>query len=438
MEVLVWLGIAALILLFGLISSCIKRNEEIQHLNFRNAKILEENEYLNAQNTKIIEELAEYKKKLTECQIKLNVFEKNEQKNQLLSVQNIEYKKLVECQIKLNALEKNEQKRRNFHDEIMEKIKTLFKERQNACMWLAGMMTDFLTIAEEEYQKSLENTGKKAQLERAFKINDLRKEIRRLIRENKILKYEMDYVKALIPETEDIIEYNELGEKYSDNYQNEDFISAYLPKEEYSKLTETEKNKRALEYYINRKKSNWEIGRDFEMFIGYQFEKKGYRVQYFGIEKKLNDLGRDLIVESNRIINIVQCKYWSKEKTIHEKHIMQLYGTTIKYILDHPGEKRQVGALFITHTTISNTAREFARVFRIRVIENVELGKYPLIKCNVRRSGYDQTSYIYHLPFDQQYDIVKINKKEGDFYAFTIEEAEAAGFKRAHRWHGSL
>jgi hypothetical protein len=228
-----------------------------------------------------------------------------------------------------------------------------------------------------------------------------------------------------------------LGEKYSDNYQNEDFISAYLPREEYIKLTETEKNKRALEYYLNRRKSKWEIGRDFEMFIGYQFEKKGYKVQYFGIEKKLNDLGRDLIVETNRVINIVQCKYWSKEKTIHEKHIMQLYGTTIKYILDHPGERRTVGALFITHTNISDTAREFARVFRIRVIENVNLGEYPLIKCNVRISGYDQISYIYHLPFDQQYDTVKINKKEGDFYAFTIEEAEAAGFRRAHRWHGS-
>jgi hypothetical protein len=99
----------------------------------------------------------------------------------------------------------------------------------------------------------------------------------------------------------------------------------YLSKDEYNKLSDTEKNKRALEYYLKGKKSKWQIGRDFEMYIGYVYEKQGYHVTYFGIEKKLHDLGRDLIVENNEVVKIVQCKYWSKEKTIHEKHIIQLF-----------------------------------------------------------------------------------------------------------------
>jgi hypothetical protein len=320
--------------------------------------------------------------------------------------------------------------RDNFHDEIMEKVRRLLEDKQNSYKWISGIIADFMTMAEDEYQKSLEKTYSTVKHERAFKINELKIKIRHLIQENHMLKYEIDYIKALIPETEDIVEYNELQENHSEH-------NTYLSKEEYEKLSETEKNKRALENCINRKKSKWEIGRDFEMFIGYQYEKKGYNVQYFGIEKRLDDLGRDLIIDNNKVVLIVQCKYWSKEKTIHEKHIMQLYGTTIKYILDHPNEKRIIGAVFITHTTISDTAREFAKVFKIRVIENVDLGQYPLIKCNVRRLDYGGLSYIYHLPFDQQYDIIKMNKKEGDFYAFTIEEAEAAGFKRARRWRGN-
>lgn len=40
------------------------------------------------------------------------------------------------------------------------------------------------------------------------------------------------------------------------------------------------------------------------------------------------------------------------------------------------------------------------------------------------------TDKIYHLPFDQQYNNTQINKP-GEFYALTVTEAEAAGFRRA-------
>lgn len=42
---------------------------------------------------------------------------------------------------------------------------------------------------------------------------------------------------------------------------------------------------------------------------------------------------------------------------------------------------------------------------------------------------------IYHLPFDQQYDNVKINKP-GECFAFTVKEAEGKGFRRAYKWFG--
>lgn len=60
----------------------------------------------------------------------------------------------------------------------------------------------------------------------------------------------------------------------------------------------------------------------------------------------------------------------------------------------------------------------------------LDLG-YPMIKCNV-----NQGNKIYHLPFDQQYDRVKI-QHDGEFYVKTVGEAERKGFRRAKRYFAS-
>lgn len=87
--------------------------------------------------------------------------------------------------------------------------------------------------------------------------------------------------------------------------------------------------------------------------------------------------------------------------------------------------------MFITSTVLSNTAKSFAKSLNIKVAENLKLGKYPMIKCNINRTTKEK---IYHLPFDQQYDNVKIGDT-GEFFAMTVQEAEDAGFRRAKRWH---
>ena len=86
--------------------------------------------------------------------------------------------------------------------------------------------------------------------------------------------------------------------------------------------------------------------------------------------------------------------------------------------------------MFVTSTTLSETAAEFASSLNISVAENKSLGDYPIIKCNINRSTGEK---IYHLPFDQQYDRVKITGKS-ECYAMTIAEAEAKGFRRAKKW----
>ena len=151
---------------------------------------------------------------------------------------------------------------------------------------------------------------------------------------------------------------------------------------------------------------------------------------------------------------IIQCKCWSKkkQKVIHEKHINQLYGTTIKYYIDYrhgknPTQDDENGSInlfpelkrkniipvFVSTVPYSETALEFAEALGVQC-RNMDMGSYPMIKCN---KSHHTGEKIYHLPFDQQYDTCVINKDEGEFYALTVQEAEEKGFRRAKRWLGS-
>jgi hypothetical protein len=206
----------------------------------------------------------------------------------------------------------------------------------------------------------------------------------------------------------------------------------WLTDAEFRRLPVAERFQIALDRYRQRKKSRWEIGRDYERFIGYKYEIAGYSVHYQGIVEGFEDLGRDLIAVKNDSTDVVQCKYWSTAKVIHEKHINQLFGTMTAYQLDHPTE--QVRAVFYTSTNLSERACQFADRLRIEVHERVPLENYPCIKCNVSRRTSER---IYHLPFDQRYDRTLIEQERLECYVETVAEAEQLGFRRAHRWTGT-
>jgi hypothetical protein len=201
---------------------------------------------------------------------------------------------------------------------------------------------------------------------------------------------------------------------------------------EYERLSSAERNQLALDRYWQKKKSSWELGRDYERFTGYQYEMDGWGVSYQGIVEGLADLGRDLVAVKDNRVEIVQCKYWSKDKVIHEKHIFQLYGTLVAFRIDHP-EPKDVCPVFITSTSLSDRAKQFAEALRVRVFERRPFERYPCIKCNISRR--DATK-IYHLPFDQQYDRTLVEQERLERYVATAEEAEKLGFRRAFRWRG--
>jgi hypothetical protein len=89
--------------------------------------------------------------------------------------------------------------------------------------------------------------------------------------------------------------------------------------------------------------------------------------------------------------------------------------------------------IFFTSTSLSDKAKEMAKALSVEIIENEPLGEFPRIKCNVNNDEFGSQTKIYHLPMDQQYDRTIIGNRSGEFYAFTVKEAEDAGFRRAFK-----
>jgi hypothetical protein len=335
--------------------------------------------------------------------------------------------KLVEQKIISDILSKKQ----DIWINISNELNSILSDKSKSFKWFAGIMSDLKTTSEDLHANILSNSHVSTEREKGIKLNTLKNEKRNILEENAILRYQYEYIRTVFPAVDDIIEYDE----YNSCSDNADNPSYFLSREEYDTLSNTEKNKKALEYYKNRKKQNWEIGRDFELYVGYKFENEGFDVTYFGIEQKLNDLGRDLIAKKKELTFIIQCKYWSREKQIHEKHLAQLYGTYIMYKLENPQENN-VCPLFVTHTTLSEVAKKFAVSLGIITRENEDWGEYPLVKCNIGKDEFGDKTKIYHLPMDQQYDNVTIKPDKGDCRVFSIDEAEGKGFRRAYKWRG--
>lgn len=318
--------------------------------------------------------------------------------------------------------------------------KTPFRE-------VAEMVSDFETSVIKKEEDRLRYKPRPAR-----SAADEVREIRNLFRENlcecKQMLYKYEFLLETFPELREYVEDEQrlIQIKQYDNFNdvkdNSDRVRDWLTKEEYEKLSTTRRNQLALDRYKNRKKSNWELGAEYEMYIGHLLREgkiiknTKFFVEQFGINKRLEDLGRDIIAENLgldgiRHIYIIQCKRWSKDKVLHENVVCQLFGTTIMYEIEHANyNNAQFHPVLISTADLSNTAKAFAKRLNVTVITK-EFGEYPMIKCN-------RVSMIYHLPFDQQYHTTIISEADGDFYAYTVQEAENKGFRRAKKYYGPI
>ena len=354
------------------------------------------------------------KSKIENTQMKLN--DKIKEYNHNIERNNYEHKQV------LNSLQYDySQKEERLHKLL---------EAKSPLKYLASAYADAVALVFTNSAKYLNRKSHPAH-SAAEVVKSMRNEAKQHAADAKMYQYQYELLLHSMPSVEDSLEGDGTMEIVKDYFEqntddNEDYdrVQNYVSKEEYGKLSVDARNQLALDRYMRRHKNSWQIGRDYEMYICHWLKGKGYKVEHTGI-KGFEDLGRDIIAHKDGLDYIIQCKYWSKNKVIREKYIMQLYGTTIAYKVEK-GNLFLPHGIFITNIDLSDTAKKFAAFLDISVIKQ-PMGDYPVIKCNV-----NQGNKIYHLPFDQQYDRTQICKP-GEFYANTVKEAVAAGFRRAYR-----
>ena len=259
------------------------------------------------------------------------------------------------------------------------------------------------------------------------------------------MRYKYEFLLSTFPELKEYVEDDMATISLSRTDSFDDFKEArdrakdYLSSEEWNALDVDDRNQLALDRYKKKNKSNWELGVEYEHYVGYLLREGrppfsgNFHVTQFGELNGLADLGRDIIAEKvdlfgRKTIYVIQCKRWSEKKSIHENTICQLYGTAIEYMLRNRGLiEDDVVPVLVTTTELTKTAKEFAAYLKV-LVYILPMGEYPMIKCNI--NGDEK---IYHLPFDQQYHRTEI-KNKGEFYAMTVKEATSKGFRRAKKY----
>lgn len=243
-------------------------------------------------------------------------------------------------------------------------------------------------------------------------------------------QYKFEYLLSIYPE---------LGKFKDDdayiNYMHEEEkrcnIRNWLSDNEYFQMTEQGREQLAVDRYISdsSKWSDWEKGRNYEIYCAYKLFNEDYDIIQEGLNMKLEDGGRDIIATHKKTgkILIVQCKNWSS--LVRENVVFQLYGSFVQWKLDNEDKIKSVEVepwLYIT-CDLSPEAIKCANLLGVKV-RRLPMDRFPAIKCNI---NHNTGHKIYHLPFDRHYDLVKINAK-GKGYKFEIAEAIQEGFRRAY------
>lgn len=331
----------------------------------------------------------------------------------------------------------------------MEGLQKIIEQRKIQFPWLASAIADFHELEAERDANYLQRKRHPA-VRAAEQVREHGRKKREAETTSRLMRYRVEYYEKLFPWISEFV-----GDDVPDDAVDlsgslteeptDDPVKRWLSDAEYRNLSALEKNQLALERWRTGPKTNWQIGRDYERFIGYNYETLGYDVAFTGAVEGLQDMGRDIIARRGSELRVIQCKYWSQNKMIHEKHIFQLFGSALEYafrlgtfgdvsqlsMFGGPIEVTGVKAVLYTSTKISDVAREVAKKLNVECNEVIRISDYPLVKCNISmRDG----KKIYHLPFDQQYDRTKIKPDKGEKYVYTVAEAERLGFRRAWKW----
>lgn len=243
-------------------------------------------------------------------------------------------------------------------------------------------------------------------------------------------QYKFEYLLSIYPELR-VYKNDDAYINYMHEEEKRCNIKNWLTDEEYNHLSEVGREQLAVDRYItsSSKWTDWEKGRNYEIYCAYILFNEGYDIIQEGLNKKLEDKGRDIIAVHQKTGKtlIVQCKNWIGY--VRENIVFQLFGSYAQWLVDNDrklGDKSVEAWLYVTGP-LSDEARRCAQKLDVHV-RHLPMEKFPAIKCNV---NHNTGQLIYHFPFDRHYDLVKINAR-GKGYKFSVAEAINEGFRRAY------
>lgn len=167
--------------------------------------------------------------------------------------------------------------------EHMRGLDRIFGERKIQFPWLATAIADFHALEAERDAKMLESKKHPA-VRAAAEVREhgsKRREAERLARQ---MRYRAEYYEKLFPWLADYV-----GDDVPDfavevggtTETSDDPVRIWLTEAEYKNLSIIEKNQMALERWKTKKRSNWEIGREYERFIGYNYRVSWVRCDIY-------------------------------------------------------------------------------------------------------------------------------------------------------------
>ena len=182
-----------------------------------------------------------------------------------------------------------------------------------------------------------------------------------------------------------------------------------------------------------RASDKWKYGRDYERFIGYLFERKGYYVVYNGALEGKADGGIDLIACKDGLIHLIQCKRWRNligaeeiEKFANAVDRFERRRSMYESKLPNGYSKCKVMPMFYATNGYAEEAFDVAEWSGIclKMQPFSSIREYPSVKC-VLQNG----EKVYYLPFDRDFDKGHVGVYRGGCYKFTVFDAQRAGYR---------
>ena len=191
-------------------------------------------------------------------------------------------------------------------------------------------------------------------------------------------------------------------------------------------------NQKDLEDYISRPKTECENKRDYILYISSLFRNRRYQIRYNNYKNVEVNYDKDFVALKDKEVLLIHCQYCKDSKQHLVDEIKRLGKEIEKYCKENNLNKNQVKGMFYTNIQFTEIATKLAKSLEIVLIPDQPLEEFPRIKCSMGKDEQGEVVKVYHLPIDQQYDVVRI-EKWGECFATTIAEAESKGFRRAKK-----